>query len=479
MCVSSHKRHDVENVQHLRSLINEGQYDDTSKLRLKLLWSMLQRLSVAHHTMTESCKNVSDQFKQLHDMLVIEEHRITSPLNDKIQQTSSTIHDIINEIKNINSLFSQSTTKTDDLEINEIIQSIKSSTSPKEFIDKTFPTTTTTTTSTSTEVTDIELLTMIKNHVNQMNTTIHVLTRPYKVVIDQDMIDSVKDEIRSLTKLMEPIEHFTHDLDGQIMCIENENVSLFSPATNGWTDVDGDSFEKANYFCSSVYARGHVYVFGPRDDCPSTYSRFSLVTRKWQYDIPMAGVRGGRLCSVCFDGDKYIYLVGGTTIDVWPQVNFNRVDCFNIETQEFSIDSITISIIEFNLASKKSTFIKGIIPETALSVVFDGNDRIYIFLMHRFISMSLLAVDKAKTIRELTPPPANPLYGEEKWARNTLVYYTPEQGTILNLQGTGNNYRYSIKLDEWTKINDNDPIEDRGYSALSLLYDNPVKRTPK
>ncbi|GAM22096.1 hypothetical protein SAMD00019534_052710 [Acytostelium subglobosum LB1] len=157
-------------------------------------------------------------------------------------------------------------------------------------------------------------------------------------------MDSVKDQLRSLFKLLEPTEHFTHDLDGQVMCIENGSYSFFTPSTNQWISIqsykpDERPFEEiVDMAMSTVYARGYVYVFGPRDYTSSTYSRFSLVTRKWQLDIPMVGVAASTEVATFYDGGKLIYLLGGTSTYSFEHgtIRLNRIDSFNIETPQFS-----------------------------------------------------------------------------------------------------------------------------------------------
>ncbi|GAM22108.1 hypothetical protein SAMD00019534_052830 [Acytostelium subglobosum LB1] len=445
-------------------------------------------------TMTESCKNVSDQFKQLHDMLVIEEHRITSILNDKIQQTSSTIHDIINQIKNINTIFKPSSTTckfNDDDSINddEIIQSITTCSSLDHFTDQTFPTTTSMpseTDSVTINITDIELLRLVQRNINQINSAPHIMTKPVTVDIDTKTLDSIKEQLRSCFQLLEVTEKYTHDIDGQVMSIDIECYTLYSPITNTWTKVqNGVVFE---YSSTAVYARGNVYLFGGQGSEP-TYSRYSLADRQWHHNLPMVGegVQSGLEASLCYDGDRTIYLVGGEIQDAMGEIikRMTRIDSFNIETLEFKhigdfkYPSSLAFVIHHNnilylfdgciylefqdgeqfgcyftydLATKEENTIK--MGTTMESLAYDGEGNVYIIYKDdgKFFHYSILT----KIGTELMAPPPAPQHQEEEFGRN-LIWYTPEKGTILYLRGKGMNCKYSTRLNQWTELQDDDP----------------------
>ncbi|GAM21798.1 hypothetical protein SAMD00019534_049730 [Acytostelium subglobosum LB1] len=218
------------------------------------------------------------------------------------------------------------------------------------------------------------------------------MTRACDVGIDQNTLDHIREQVQSCFTLMEMAEKFTHDLDHHIMYIESDNYSFFSPMTNTWTriekDIDG-SFSDLHK--ATVYARGNVYIFGVGDD--QKYLRFSLADRQWHcHDM----IDGMYHMSAAYDGDKHIYLIGGT---------FGaKVSMFDIETQQFhSVGELDHPIFEpFTLVHSNILFIFNCLttneylnkyitfdldtfeeinydlPGRIDSLVYDGHDKVYI-----------------------------------------------------------------------------------------------------
>ncbi|GAM22064.1 hypothetical protein SAMD00019534_052390 [Acytostelium subglobosum LB1] len=464
-------------------------------------------------------------------MLVIEEHKITSPINDKLQQTSTIIHNIINEIKNINNIFrpiitttTTSTTKCSttsdddvldfdfelDIAMSDIVRSITSCDSIDQFIDQAIPTQSSTSSSsttpsscdsTQTSVTDndIELLITIQGIVEAMNTTQHQLVRPCTVEVDTDMLDSIKDHLQSCFRLLDDnddAEKYTHGLDHHVMCIGQDSYSLFNPISNEWTHVRDEGNKNIEYlFMSTVYARGRVYLFGGgiNDEAEQAlYSRFNLDSRRWDLQQSIDNVSGGYTIASCYDGNQLIYLVGGISGSTY----LTRVDSFNIDTQQFTHvgdlnqeltatylvhhDNILYCIggrskdnplsgkciYTFNLTTKEQTTVD--LPTYVTSYCHDGRGMLYLY-SKAFNRMSLSTME----LVTLATPPHCPL------RMNNMVYSSTSpsrEETILLLQGHDFNFRYSIKHNEWTKINDNDPISKRDEHGMCVLYDKPIKQ---
>ncbi|GAM22097.1 hypothetical protein SAMD00019534_052720 [Acytostelium subglobosum LB1] len=281
-------------------------------------------------------------------MLVIEEHKITSQLNDRLQQTSSTIDNIINEIKSINTLFKHTSTCKFDRDVTDtddghdslsLAQSITSCTSLDQFMDQTFPTTATSTSNGSEiTITDMALLTLVQSNVERMNNVQHLIHRPCTVIINSTIMNSIKEQLSSCFRIYEPYRKYTHDFDGMIMCIELKAYSLFSPTTHTWTlfEQEHEDVIVSNRGFAHVYARGNIYLFGGFKNA-TTYSRFSLADRKWHHQNQMVGVdddmEGRENIGLCYNGDQLIYLVGGTEPDGTLS---SRIDSFNIDTQRYT-----------------------------------------------------------------------------------------------------------------------------------------------
>ncbi|GAM24404.1 hypothetical protein SAMD00019534_075790 [Acytostelium subglobosum LB1] len=148
LCLSaSHKKHDVESADHIRELAEQRQYNDVTVARLRLLWSTLQRLATTHKSLKDTSKSVTESFKLFHQMLIAEEHRSNAPIIDRLQQTTTSIRDIVKEIKSINNLFRPSTedntlyndSYADGSEEDDMVHTIASCSSMDQYIERSFP----------------------------------------------------------------------------------------------------------------------------------------------------------------------------------------------------------------------------------------------------------------------------------------------------------------------------------------------------
>ncbi|GAM21905.1 hypothetical protein SAMD00019534_050800 [Acytostelium subglobosum LB1] len=236
---------------------------------MRLLWSTLQELATTHQTLSESAKSVTESFKQLHDMLIIEEHKITSPILDRVQQAATTMHNIINEIKMINSVFRPSTCTLDrkdiDMELDKVLNQLHHahhliSSSLDQFIEQTFPIQHS---DDAISITDMEVLTLLQRTIEKMNSSHHQLVRRCTLHVDTRTLDSIKDQIRTCYQLLEEENtSYTHGHEGQIMCMSGDSYSIFTPVTDKWSNVIQEKINEIIQVCSSaVYARGNIYVF--------------------------------------------------------------------------------------------------------------------------------------------------------------------------------------------------------------------------
>ncbi|GAM19839.1 hypothetical protein SAMD00019534_030140 [Acytostelium subglobosum LB1] len=424
--------------------------------------------------------------------MMIEEHRANASNVEGLQQTSTTIIDIVNEIKSINNLFrptpedSPAIIEQPSAElIDGIIQTIATCTTIDEFIQRTFPAAAPMSDGGAGDLfpsTDTQLLTMLQLIVTKINNAPEFKVVPAsKLEIDQGLMSYIKSQIRDCFQELGEREKFTHDLDSQIMSIGPESMTFFSPMTNTWTDGPDQTFPGIQDFnLSTVYARGHVYLFGTGDNYDS-YSRFSLATRQWEHS-PVPSLENGFYCSACYDGDKIIYVIGNET----GHQDNAKIFSFNIDTQQlvhvgkfdarltimpsyvdyhnqvlYSIDVATMGendiastecIDTFNLITKDQATIP--LPGSVYSSVSDGQGMLYMIVwtpeQTAFISLSLTSQE----IVYLTdvPPPAE---GRRR-AYKGLLCSSSEKGTLYLLEGQDSNYRYSIDNGQWTKIVDND-----------------------
>ncbi|GAM23309.1 hypothetical protein SAMD00019534_064840 [Acytostelium subglobosum LB1] len=278
------------------------------------------------HSITQASKEVTERCKELHELIMLQEHKINSQINDRVHQTSSAINDIINEIESINNVFKSSKNKINDLlEVDNIFQSITSSTTIDQFIDQSFTSTSMLTSPNSDlsieiSISSNELLKLVQQSVRLMNESQYKHIPRYLVVIDHDTLDGIKHQLRTCFELLE------ETADNRILVISKESMSIYSPMSDTWSLLD-DKPMKWDTTLTSVYVRGKVYMFSGNEE-PSAFAWYSLDDGQWHnYDIKDAS-RYIESTSF-FDGDKLIYIfTTDHNEETW-------IYTFNIESQQF------------------------------------------------------------------------------------------------------------------------------------------------
>ncbi|GAM27753.1 hypothetical protein SAMD00019534_109290 [Acytostelium subglobosum LB1] len=147
-----------------------------------------------------------------------------------------------------------------------------------------------------------------------------------------------------------------HGWSNHIVGFYDGGTCIFNPTSSTWVHSNKNAlFMRNGIQCSSVYARDNIYVFG--GDGPNiedSYVWYSLVDQKWSIkNIVGPSVEGGSNISACFDGQRFIYLVGGTH----KGYLLNRVDCFDVETGTFR----HVGTLPYHFKSAVSFFQNGII----------------------------------------------------------------------------------------------------------------------
>ncbi|GAM22299.1 hypothetical protein SAMD00019534_054740 [Acytostelium subglobosum LB1] len=464
------------------------------KSRLNTLWKTLQQCSTTYQSLERLNDEITAHFEQMIKVLIAQEHKVKTPINVQMELVKSTINNIINEIKDINSIINlthpvdhnnnnnNNNNDSDGLDVyQKIINTITSCTSIEQFINIYTPTIVD---DDGSRVDDDQLLTMIKNHVE------HISMLPYdddstaklqacQVRIDTNKLNDVKKQIESCFTLIDPTKvNKPKEFDRHVFTFNKDDCSLFSLDTFTWKSTNRvHNRSSSPIFTSTVYARGSVYIFGGGDS-PATYTRYSLI-EKQAYSHEMVGITGGRLLSAVYDGDNHIYLVGGL-----HDFNFlDIVQCFNIDTQQISLighipyglsnpfihfhnDIIYIvggnrsvahrDFISFNVKTLTSEVLLRDISTNQKTSCFDGKDNIYIITSQAFIRYTL----SNKQSTKLSMPPR---------VDNYLTILYDEQIGILYIGGKGKNYRYTVQNNQWLIINDNDYISDRTTSAVCLI----------
>ncbi|GAM22272.1 hypothetical protein SAMD00019534_054470 [Acytostelium subglobosum LB1] len=151
--------------------------------------------------------DVTNHFRKLHELLVVEEHKVTSKIKDMVQQSESTIDDIINEIKGINALFKPKCDSKIDMDnMDNLVTLITTCETIDQFINQSF----TSERDVPITITDTELLTMTQQCIDRMNTTGYKSTKPHQLEVDDAALGEIKQLLRSCFDLID-MSH--HDID--------------------------------------------------------------------------------------------------------------------------------------------------------------------------------------------------------------------------------------------------------------------------
>ncbi|GAM25753.1 hypothetical protein SAMD00019534_089280 [Acytostelium subglobosum LB1] len=472
--------------------------------RLDQLWSTLQQCAKSYQSLQQTHGEITAHFEQLIKVIIAQEHRIKTPINDQMSQIQSTINSIMSEIKDITHIvnnFKQQQhdqTREDDdddaKDVTDLVQSISSFTSINQFMfahallndetqSGTIP---------PSVMNDDDLLLMISRHFQQMQLTPQndgttmSPDIPWHVNADVTKLNNIKKQIESCFALISPahaasMANVKHEMDGYIMSLRCDEVSLYSLEAAKWTTIKSAFKRSLNGVTTSVvYARGSVYVFGGRKS-QTSYSRYSL-SEKQCYQAEMTGISGSSMISVCYDGDKHIYLVGGYDEDNGQVLD--RVDSFNIDTQEFKqVGHLPVGVtmtctyfhddrVHVQASGRLLSFdahtgnTDVLLPDMGTDsfdpCCFDGVDNMYILAKDSLIKFTLSNKQSIKLAKCPIDRPQGDIH---------RIIYDTRISSIMYLGGTGKNYQYSIKDEQWVQIPDNDHVGDRCWFGACLIRD--------
>ncbi|GAM19456.1 hypothetical protein SAMD00019534_026310 [Acytostelium subglobosum LB1] len=469
--------------------------------RLNQLWKTLQQCASSYQSLEQTNTSITEQFEQLIKVIISQEHNVKAPIREQMDHIQSTMNNIINEINNINHIINPSSlsqiSNIDSNDIDEVSQKISSInlyTSIEQYITNTVPTQqqslnddTGDTMPPNVKAKDIELLTMISNHIKHTQQVLYDEATTKRLEANQvrikvDKLNGVKRQIESSFKLIKSYYTSGHAIlfnlqGGQLLDLESLHWSPIDNVFN--TSIQGYST------ASIVHAGDSVYVFGT-ENSPERYYQYSL-TKKKGHCAGMVGVSPGRFASTCYDGDQHIYLVGGKTSDGL----LDRVDCFNIATQQFrQVGRLPVGISQANIFFDKDilyivggevtppyvnhgilTFdlktlatkqlVKNEIWFQNRAMCFDGLDNLY------FLESTGLA--KSQTLRYTLSNKQTTRLAHHPCVCYSQLLYDQVDDVIYQFGGKGKNYKYSVEDNKWTTIKDNDQFNDHIWSGACLF----------
>ncbi|GAM28443.1 hypothetical protein SAMD00019534_116190 [Acytostelium subglobosum LB1] len=418
-------------------------------------------MSTSYQEMNESSCAVTDRFRQLHEFLIVEEHRIKSPIIDQMRHTANAISSIIEEVTSITTVvkpYQSVVIHENNDEIDQLISSINQSTSLDQFINHSANNHTNHHQSIK-HSNDNELLMAIQQCVRlaqvSQDSSYKAMEPSRQVTIDDDMFDVIKRDIKLFFRLLRQ-----HEFNNHYFSLTGDSCTLFNPNTSAPYYITGYK-PRTTIAYSTVYAKGNVYVFGGHE-CQFTYARLNLPELRWYNDIPIKGVEGGESFTACYDGDRSIYLIGGVINDHVT----DRIDRFDITTETFNhVGSLPISVMSCGTffhdgklyiiggsihnevlvydVNSLQCVSRSVIQELGyyLSCCFDGKDSIYILSSNGFIRVSL---DTKQVVH---------LCNNDKYDYHKL--FMGDDGAIRMINGKGYNMEYNIETDQWTPLSDN------------------------
>ncbi|GAM24701.1 hypothetical protein SAMD00019534_078760 [Acytostelium subglobosum LB1] len=398
---------------------------------------------------------------------MMKEQKIKKVLDDELDKTTTSLNNIINEIANLTALATHNN-NVNDINHNDdvgdgvdvmstLVRSIQTSKSMDQFIDKQFKP------SDDLTLGDDQLLHLVQRG-SQATKDVHTVTATTRVYFDSLMLETGLSELIDKYTLHDKPTRIEHGFRNHIFSLWNDSCSMLALDTGEWTVINDKLTPRERIYRSVVYARDN----------------------KWHNDLEIIGVDGGESISTCYDGDNLIYLVGGFHNDKL----LDRVDCFNIDTQQFStvgrlnvptrapqsmfrnnkiiviggyVDieykvSLT-NILSFNIETRNSVVLleTDFNPDEIINTCFDGINH---FLIMGKASTILVDLTNIKSVKENS-------------IRAGLIrpfIYTQSHGFVA-LCGGDKNQRFSFLKNKWMQLQDNnDPVKGRGSFGTCHIY---------
>ncbi|GAM28639.1 hypothetical protein SAMD00019534_118150 [Acytostelium subglobosum LB1] len=320
-----------------------------------------------------------------------------------------------------------------------------------------------------------------KHQINKLN-----------VRINDERTKEIKQMISQLFELSQAESDIAQTTKSQLSIFSTGQSGsfMFDVETGKWSSLSEDR-EKRSYMVNSViHARGYVYVFGG-DTKLNTYSRFSVKHQRWDLLGTIINEEGGSGISVCYDGVRFAYLIGG-------QMNglLTRIDQMDLETHEFARlgnlpvpirfaysfyhdrilyvvggmgnrvdDGDQHSIFKFDPVSRSTTFLLDGTFEfnhELVSCCFDGREFLYLLdVESNFFRFSIQT--KARTVLPRPTLKNNP---QRKYKCQMLML---KSKLIYFIGGREhNNFTFNIDLNQWLPLGDNDNV-DRRWCGLTTV----------
>ncbi|EFA82034.1 hypothetical protein PPL_04939 [Heterostelium album PN500] len=341
--------------------------------KLKSLWESLRSSTSRYQALSTTENDIKQHFEQLHQYLIIEEHKLQRDIiNDKQTITNQIDNNIMNlkYLLNIIMLFNKLNNKdinnnNEDTSIipdtttlystTTIMESITTSSSLQSFINHNNQTLFNEHNNNfnidellkqhSSDSSSI-LLDIIHKYNNEFNESTtntdnnNLRLSSYKLSIKQPDFNQLNSIIEQSIKLdnIESTESInttttttTNNNDNKQSYIfithQSKGATLINTSNNNSIEELQFDYEFNCTYSSIVSIGEYIYIFGGYTN-ENKWIKISMKSKSIEHIGDIEGIKGDLDISVCYDGQDHIYLVNGWRIK-------NRIDRFNIKTMKF------------------------------------------------------------------------------------------------------------------------------------------------
>ncbi|EFA78832.1 hypothetical protein PPL_08296 [Heterostelium album PN500] len=535
-CTPQHRLHLFYHIDGIKSEINSSNNNNNNsnnssnipslldiQSNIKTTFDSLRSAVKEYQQLQQTEDEISNRFKDLHEFLVLEEHKLKKPIIDNKEhleqqiKSQTTIMKSLNLMNHqLNNLISDDTdniqqdqsTKTttsslsadttDCYQISTIMTSISQSSSHNEFIqnnntlfnlnDNRYS---------INKIDDHSLLNVILEHNNTLksnnhNNIKHNQPQQYQLITNDQQLNQIKSQLQSTFKLVSQQQQqqqpkkqsyiLSTDTTGKISVIDitdHNNIHF--------TQQDIPTFNSTLYYYCCTIVGNHFYKFGSTGmGRVLKYFRYSIDNQTFD-EIKMKGIEGCCAVSVCYDGKDHIYLMDGFNKPILHIYRFNinsstfeEYSTANISSQyyhhlTFHFNNCIYSfipdakkIVKFDIKTKKTVEFDLPIESQYLqqrAACTDGKGYLFFLSDTRFQQINI-ETNEITNLDRSTAVIAN-----MKMNCHNLIYHqsNDQKRYIYSLQGKDKNFRYSFEHNKWESILQNDQ-SNRIHCANTLFH---------
>ncbi|EFA78838.1 hypothetical protein PPL_08303 [Heterostelium album PN500] len=364
-CVPRHRHHLFD---HQPAIISDIQ------LTIKTTFDSLKSAVIEYQQNRQTEDEISNRFKELHEFLVLEEHKLKKPIIDNKEQLEQQIESQTTIMRSLNLMNHQlnkiisdsfqpnpqskatttsysssisSLDTTDSYQTSTIITSISKCLNHDEFIqnnntlfnlnyDHRYS---------NTKNDDHILLNLLLEHNNTLRSYNHFNVKhnqlqQYRLNTNYEQLNQIKNQLQSTFKLVSQPKKQSNKKP-YILSTANSKISVIDITDQNnirFTQQDITTiYTNFNYY-SCVIVGNHFYNFGGGMKV-KTYFRYSIDNQTFE-EIEMKGIKECGFVSVCYDDKNHIYLMDGFNR---PKLLIYRFNIINSTFEEYSTAKISSS----------------------------------------------------------------------------------------------------------------------------------------